>query len=304
MRTSMRQIERGRRALPSRPQQTKAYSTSNCDEWRPPKKLEDLFPKFPENKQSTVAGSLTHRDLPVGKNAIQLYSLGTPNGQKVSVLLEELMIDYDAHLINIAAGDQYSNGFVQINPNSKIPAVVDKNGPGNEPIAIFESASILVYLADKYQMFIPLNIRQRTECMSWLFWQMSGWGPTCGNFGHYFSHCPGRLAAARDYGVLRYGKEMQRLCSVLEEHLAHRVYMVSHEYTIADMAILPWFNQLRVGLKHSSGLTAREVLSIDKYRRLNEWADCLLQRPATLRGITQVLPMHHPHQKDKPKCTL
>eukprot|EP01040_Poterioochromonas_malhamensis_P006553 gene6555-7057_t len=243
-------------------------------EWTPPAKIEDSAP-------------------------LQLYSLSTPNGQKVGILLEELGVDYDAHVVNIGKGDQFTSGFVQVNPNSKIPALVDKEGPDGQPINLFESASINLYLAEKYGgRFIPHEPRLRAEMMNWLFWQMGGFGPFLGQLGHFFVHAPADKVEARDYGVARYGMETQRLCSVLDQHLEGRWYMVGDEYTLADIAIFPWFNALRIGFKHSSGVAAKDFLSIDQYKNANARADLILERPAVQRGVTVC------HFSDGPKPWL
>jgi len=256
--------------------------------WTPPAKVEDVFHVTQANAftglNSNKSGARTEKPLATTNAPIQLYSMLTPNSVKVSILLEELGIDYDANCISISKGDQFTSGFVSINPNSKIPALVDKEGPDGKPIAIFESAAIMIYLAKKYKKFYPTDPRLESELLSWLFWQMSGQGPASGNFGHFMVYAPDNKLEARDYGVARYGMEVQRLCSVLDNHLKNRKFIVGDEYTIADMAILPWFAQLRVGYIHKSGITAKDVLSIDQYVHANAWADRLLQRPAVERG--------------------
>jgi len=259
-----------------------------AEEWTPPAKVEDLFKVTQGNQFSSInspnAGARTERVLPVGDAPIQLYSLNTPNGQKVGILLEELGVKYDAHVISLS-GDQFTSGFVDVNPNSKIPAAIDKEGPGG-PIHLFESASIMLYLAEKYNRFIPTDKRLRTEVMNWLFWQVGGQGPMTGNFGHFMVYAPADKKDARDYGVARYGMEVQRLCSVLETHLSKRKFMVGEEYTIADMAIFPWFNQIRGAYKHKSGMSANEFLSVSKYVHTIAWADRILERPAVKKGLT------------------
>lgn len=258
--------------------------------WSPPAKIEEIFGKLSNNKfasiNSPVAGARSTADLPVGNANLQLYSLGTPNGQKVSILLEELGVDYDAHVINIGTGEQFTSGFVSVNPNSKIPALVDRNGPDGHPVNLFESGSIMIYLAEKFDRFIPHDPHLRAEMMNWVFWQMAGFGPMCGNFGHFMVYAPPDQIQARDYGVGRYGMEVQRLCSVLDQHLAGRQYMVGEQYTIADMIILPWFNQLMIGYKHPSGINAREFLSIDQYKNAIAWTERLLAREEVKRGLT------------------
>jgi len=260
-----------------------------ADEWPPPAKVEELFPVLSGNRFSSInaptAGARTQQDLPVGPAPFQLYSTTTPNGHKPAILLEELGIDYDAHLIQLN-GAQFTSGFTAVNPNSKIPAAVDKEGPDGNPINLFESGSILLYLADKYNRFIPSDKRLRQEVLNWLFWQVGGQGPITGNFGHFMVYAPPDKKDARNYGVARYGMEVQRLCSVLEHHLSTRKYMVGDEYTIADIAIFPWFNQIRTGYKHNSGIAALDFLSVSQYKHINEWADRILDRPAVKRGIT------------------
>jgi len=258
-------------------------------EWQPPAKIEDLFAKSAGNKwaaiNSPTAGARTTKDVPVGPAPLQLYSLATPNGQKVGILLEELGVDYDAHVINIGTGDQFTSGFVAINPNSKIPALVDKEAPGG-PLNLFESASIMVYLADKYNRFLPKDPRVRAECFNWIFWQMGGLGPMCGQFGHFMVYAPADKLETRDYGVARYGMEVQRLCSVLDQHLKNRTYLVGEEYTVADMINFTWFNQLGVGYKHSSGVAAKDFLNLDQYTHAKKWAENIGARQAVQRGLT------------------
>jgi len=261
-----------------------------AEEWRPPQTVEELFKVTSGNNfasmNSPKAGARAERELPVGPAPFQLYSLATPNGQKIGILLEELGADYDAHVISITAGDQFNSGFVSVNPNSKIPSAVDKDGPDGKPINLFESCSIMLYLADKYNRFIPTDKRLRTDVITWLFWQAAGQGPMTGNFGHFMVYAPPDKKEAREYGVARYGMEVQRLCSVLENHLATRKFMVGEEYTIADMAIFPWFNQLKVGYKHKSGIGAYDFLSVNQYVNVNAWAERILERPGVKRGIT------------------
>ncbi len=189
-------------------------------------------------------------------------------------------------MINIGKGEQFTSGFVGVNPNSKIPALLDKEGPDGKPINLFESASIALYLAEKYNRFIPSDARLRAELFNWVFWQMGGQGPFTGQFGHFFVYAPADKAETRDYGTARYGMEVQRLCDVLDKHLAGRNYLVGDEYTLADILIFPWFNQLRIGYKHGSGVGAGDFLSIEQYKNVNAWADRILERPAVQRGIT------------------
>jgi GST-like protein len=258
-------------------------------DWTPTSKIEAIFKATAGNNFSSInspkAGARAERELPVGTAPFQLYSLGTPNGQKVGIILEELEIDYDAHVIPLS-GDQFNSGFVAVNPNSKIPSAVDKQGPDGKPFNLFESCSIMLYLAEKHNKFLPVDKRLRSEVITWLFWQAAGQGPMTGQFGHFMVYAPPDKKEARDYGVARYGMEVQRLCSVLENHLATRKYMVGEEYTIADMAIFPWFNQLRVGYNHPSGIGAKEFLTVSQYVNANAWADRIAVRPAVIRGIT------------------
>jgi GST-like protein len=199
-----------------------------------------------------------------------------------------LLSDIFCHsiVINIGTGEQFTSGFVGVNPNSKIPALMDKEGPDGQPINVFESASIVIYLAEKYNRFLPSNPRHKTECYNWIFWQMGGFGPFCGQFGHFMVYAPADKVETRDYGVARYGMEVQRLCSVLDQHLAKNSYLVNDEYTIADIIVFPWFYQLMNGYKHPSGVAARDFLSIDQYTNAVAWAKKIAERPAVQRGLT------------------
>jgi GST-like protein len=258
--------------------------------WAPPENIEALFAASAGSKFASInkptAGARSEKELTVGDAPVQLYSLGTPNGHKVSIMLEELGIDYDAHVINIMNGDQFGSGFVGANPNSKIPAIVDKEGPDGKPINVWESASIILYLAEKHGKFIPKNPRDRQEVLNWLFWQMAGQGPMAGNFGHFMVYAPADQLQARNYGVSRYGMETQRLCSVLDQALAGKTYLVGEEYSIADIACFPWFNQLRKGYVHSTGIGANQFLSVEKnYPNAVAWANRILERPAVVKGL-------------------
>jgi len=260
-------------------------------EWKPPATIEDLFSSTSGGTFSSInkptAGAQTQHDLPAGNADLQFYSLATPNGQKVGILLEELGVDYDAYVINIGKGDQFTSGFVGVNPNSKIPALLDKKGPGGHPIHLFESASIDVYLCEKFDSpLLPKDPALRAQIFNWAFWQMAGQGPMTGNFGHFFVYAPADKVEARNYGVSRYGMEVQRLCDVLDKHLEGRQYVVGDHYTLADVLLFPWFHQLRVGYKHSSGIAAKEFLGVDRYKNVNAWADRIFERPAVKRGIT------------------
>jgi GST-like protein len=257
--------------------------------WAPPSKIEDLYAATAGNNfsaiNSPVAGARETRKLPEGTAPIQLYSLATPNGIKVSILLEELGIEYDAHVINIGKGDQFTSGFVDVNPNSKIPALMDKDGPDGNPLNLFESGSIALYLAEKYHQFIPLDPRLRAEVMNWVFWQMAGQGPMTGNFGHFMVYAPADQVGARDYGAARYGMEVSRLCSVLDKHLDGRTYMVGEEYTLADIMCYPWIRQLFTGYKHPSGIDANSFLTASQYKNIAAWAQRIGDRPAVQRGV-------------------
>eukprot|EP00949_MAST-11_sp_MAST-11-sp1_P004408 g4408.t1 len=259
------------------------------EEWEPPASISVMYDRASSmgGMNSPTAGKRYDAELPRGKAPVQLYSLATPNGQKVSILLEELGIAYDAHVVRLAALEQFSSGFVEINPNSKIPAILDCSpAEGTSPIPVFESAACMLYLAEKYQRFIPVTPRARAECLSWICWQTSGQGPMSGNFGHFFVYAPAHAVDARDYGVARYGMEVQRLCSVLDHHLDGRRYICNDFYSIADMIILPWFEVLRKkGYTHHNGIGAATFLDMGQYTHINAWADRLLERPAVQRGL-------------------
>lgn len=278
-------------------------SSDSSEAWVPPPRVEDLFAATGGNKFAGInrptAGARTEEELPTGDANFQFYSLGTPNGQKPAILLEELGIEYDAFKIGLG-GDQFKSGFVNINPNSKIPAATDRLEDGRV-VKLFESVSIMVYLAEKYNRFIPSDPVLRAEVMNWLFWQVGGQGPITGAcFGHFFAYAPDDKGAAREYSLGRYGMEVQRLCSVLENHLQNRTYMVGEEYTIADMAILPWFRALTNGYKHKSGLAAGEFLSVEaNYPNVIRWANMLMEREAVQRGIT-VCPFGDANTNTKP----
>jgi GST-like protein len=232
------------------------------------------------NINRPVAGPTHEKDLPIGRHPLQLYSLGTPNGVKVTVLLEELLAlghhgaEYDAWLIQIGKGDQFSSGFVSVNPNSKIPALVDRSGP--EPIRVFESGSILLYLAEKFAAFLPTDRAARAECLSWLFWQMGSAPYLGGGFGHFYAYAPLKI----EYAIDRFAMEVKRQLDVLDRRLADHRYMVGDQYTIADIAIFPWYGGLVKGWAYN----AAEFLSVQDYRHVQRWADELLERPAVKRG--------------------
>ncbi|WP_018913260.1 glutathione-dependent disulfide-bond oxidoreductase [Thiomonas sp. FB-6] len=232
------------------------------------------------NINRPVAGATHERELPVGRHPLQLYSLGTPNGVKVTVLLEELLAaghagaEYDAWLIRIGEGDQFGSGFVDINPNSKIPALVDRSGP--KPIRVFESGAILLYLAEKFGAFVPTDPAQRAECLSWLFWQMGSAPFLGGGFGHFYAYAPVKI----EYAIDRYAMESKRQLDVLDRRLAQSRYVAGEAYTIADMAIWPWYGQLALGELYG----AAEFLQVQEYRHLQRWAAELAQRVPVQRG--------------------
>jgi len=227
-----------------------------------------------------VAGPTHDKDLQVGKHPLQLYSLGTPNGVKVTILLEELLAkghagaEYDAWLINIMEGTQFSSGFVSANPNSKIPALMDHSV--SPPQRVFESASILLYLAEKFGEFLPKDPRKRTEAISWLFWQMGSAPILGGAFGHFYAYAPIKI----EYAIDRYAMEVKRQLDVLDRHLAENEYMAGDEYSIADMAIWPWYGAVVLGVVYNAG----EFLSVHEYKNVLRWTKQIGERPAVKRG--------------------
>jgi GSH-dependent disulfide-bond oxidoreductase len=227
-----------------------------------------------------VAGPTHEKELPVGRHPLQLYSLGTPNGVKVTVMLEELLAlghhgaEYDAWLIKIGDGDQFGSGFVAVNPNSKIPALLDRSGP--TPIRVFESGSILFYLAEKFGAFLPTEPAARAECLSWLFWQMGSAPYVGGGFGHFYAYAPFKI----EYAIDRFAMETKRQLDVLNRRLADNEYISGNTYTIADIAIFPWYGALAKGWAYS----AAEFLSVQEYEHVQRWVDRLLERPAVQRG--------------------
>ena len=232
------------------------------------------------NINRPVSGSTHEKDLPVGRHPLQLYSLGTPNGVKVTTLLEELLAlghhgaEYDAWLISIGKGDQFGSGFVGANPNSKIPALIDRSGP--KPIRVFESGSILLYLAEKFGAFLPADPAARAECLSWLFWQMGSAPYLGGGFGHFYTYAPIKI----EYAIDRFSMEVKRQLDVLDRRLADHRYISGDQYTIADIAIFPWYGWLAKGWVYD----AAEFLSVKDYKHVQRWADELLERPAVRRG--------------------
>lgn len=228
-----------------------------------------------------IAGATHDKELPVGRHPLQLHSMATPNGVKVTVMLEELLelghsgAEYDAWPINISAGEQFGSGFVAINPNSKIPALVDRSGP--QPVRVFESGAILQYLAEKFGgAFLPAEGAARAECLSWLFWQMGSAPFLGGGFGHFFAYAPEKF----EYPINRYAMEVKRQLDVLDRHLAENAYLAGSQYTIADMAVWPWYGALVKGQLYEAG----EFLQVQDYRHVIRWADEIAARPAVQRG--------------------
>ena len=232
------------------------------------------------NINRPIAGATHEKKLPVGRHPFQLYSLATPNGVKVTVMFEELLelgieaAEYDAHLIDINEGDQFGSGFVAVNPNSKIPALMDHSG--NEPIRLFESASMLLHLAEKFDVFIPEAPAKRAECMSWLFWQMGSAPYLGGGFGHFYAYAPYKM----EYPINRFAMEVKRQLDVLDRHLATNQYLCADEYSIADIAIWPWYGSLMF----STIYDAQEFLDVSSYEHVNRWANEIRERPAAQRG--------------------
>lgn len=208
---------------------------------------------------------------------IELYSLGTPNGQKVSIALEEMGLPYNAHKINIMEGDQFKPEFIKINPNSKIPAIVDPEGPDGQPLSVMESGAILVYLGQKSKKFYPEDPRLQSEVLQWLFFQMGGIGPMFGQFGHFFKYAKDKCE--HPYPLERYTNEAKRLLKVLDTRLEGREFLVGEQYTIADMAIMPWVRCLDVFYN------GKEQLGLDQFKNVNAWVDRLMKRPKTAKGM-------------------
>jgi len=232
------------------------------------------------NINRPVAGPTHDKELPVGRHPMQLYSLGTPNGQKVTIMLEELLAlghagaEYDAWLIKIGDGEQFGSGFVAANPNSKIPALVDRSGP--KPIRVFESGAILLYLAEKFGEFLPKDAAPRAECLSWLFWQMGSAPYLGGGFGHFYAYAPLKI----EYAIDRFAMETKRQLDVLDRRLGESKFLGGNDYTIADMAVWPWYGGLAKGLLYGGG----EFLSVQDYKNVQRWTDAIAQRPAVKRG--------------------
>jgi GST-like protein len=232
------------------------------------------------NINRPIAGPTHDKELPVGRHPLQLYSLATPNGVKVTVMLEELLAlghggaEYDAWPIRINQGDQFGSGFVAVNPNSKIPALMDHSGP--VPIRIFESGAILVHLAEKFGAFLPTGGQARAECLSWLFWQMGSAPFLGGGFGHFYAYAPAKI----EYAIDRYAMEVKRQLDVLDRRLKDNEYLAGHDYTIADIAVWPWYGGLAKGLLYGAG----EFLSVQDYANVQRWTDAIAKRRAVQRG--------------------
>ena len=232
------------------------------------------------NINRPIAGPTAEKELPVGKHPLQLYSLGTPNGQKVTIMLEELLAlghkgaEYDAWLIKIGEGDQFGSGFVAANPNSKIPALVDRSGP--TPVRVFESGAILLYLAEKFGALVPTESAKRAECLSWLFWQMGSAPYLGGGFGHFYAYAPTKI----EYAIDRFAMETKRQLDVLDRRLGESKYLAGDDYTIADIAVWPWYGGLAKGLLYGAG----EFLAVHEYKNVQRWADMIGERPAVRRG--------------------
>jgi GSH-dependent disulfide-bond oxidoreductase len=229
-----------------------------------------------------IAGATHDKDLPVGRHPLQLYSLATPNGVKVTVMLEELLAlghtgaEYDAWLIRINDGEQFGSGFVEVNPNSKIPALLDRSGP--VPVRVFESGAILLHLAEKFggAFLPPVGSVARAECLSWLFWQMGAAPYLGGGFGHFYAYAPSKM----EYPIDRFAMEVKRQLDVLNRRLAESAYLASDEYTVADIAVWPWYGALAKGLLYESG----EFLQVQEYQHVQRWTEQIAQRPAVKRG--------------------
>ncbi|CDY77419.1 Glutathione S-transferase [Caballeronia glathei] len=232
------------------------------------------------NINRPISGPTHEKALPVGRHPLQLYSLATPNGVKITVMLEELLAlghrgaEYDAWLIRIRDGEQFGSGFVEANPNSKIPALVDRSG--DAPIRVFESGAILLYLAEKFGALLPTNASARAECLSWLFWQMGSAPYLGGGFGHFYAYAPTKM----EYPIDRFTMEVKRQLDVLDKRLADNAYVAGNEYTIADIAIWPWYGGLVKGWLYESA----EFLSVQDYKHVRRWADAIGERPAVQRG--------------------
>ena len=232
------------------------------------------------NINRPVAGPTHDKELPVGKHPLQLYSLATPNGVKVTVMLEELLAlghrgaEYDAWMIRISEGEQFGSGFVAVNPNSKIPALLDRSDA--KPIRVFESGAILLYLAEKFGAFLPTDAATRAECLSWLFWQMGSSPYLGGGFGHFYVYAPTKI----EYAIDRFAMEVKRQLDVLDRRLSETAYLAGDDYSIADIAVWPWYGALAKGLVYGAG----EFLQVQGYKNVQRWTDAIARRPAVQRG--------------------
>jgi GSH-dependent disulfide-bond oxidoreductase len=240
-----------------------------------------------------VAGSTHEKSLPVGRHPFQLYSLGTPNGQKVTILLEELLAaghagaEYDAWLIKINEGEQFGSGFVEVNPNSKIPALLDRSGPS--PIRVFESGAILLHLAEKFGALLPQEPGRRAECLSWLFWQVGSAPYVGGGFGHFYVYAPVKI----EYAINRFAMETKRQLDVLNRHLAVNAFLAGKDYSIADIATWPWYGLLALGKVYG----AAEFLQVEEYGHVRRWAESIASRPAVKRGRIVNRSFGEPHEQ-------
>ena len=255
---------------------------TDTTEYKPPKVWTWEKPNGGQfaNVNRPTAGPREEKELPIGRHPLQLYSMGTPNGVKVTIMVEELLAlghvgaEYDAWLIRISEGDQFGSDFVKINPNSKIPALLDRST--STPIRVFESGSILVYLAEKFDAFLPKDIATRTETMNWLFWQMGSAPYLGGGFGHFYAYAPYKM----EYPIDRFAMETKRQLDVLDQRLTENEYLAGKEYTIADIAVFPWYGARVKGWLYG----ASEFLSVQEYVNVQRWADRILERPAVKRG--------------------
>jgi GST-like protein len=264
------------------PDEYDEYTMKESPTYTPPKVWE--WDQDEENRFSKInrpiAGPTHDKDLPVGEHPLQVYSLATPNGVKVTVMLEELLAlgideaEYDAWLVNIMEGDQFSSGFVGANPNSKIPALVDHST--STPTRVFESGAIVMYLAEKHGQFLPTDLIARAECLSWVFWQMASAPFLGGGFGHFYAYAPERL----EYPINRFTMEVKRQLDVLDRNLAEREFICGNDYTIADIAIHPWYGALAMGMLYESG----EFLDVGSYQNVQRWTKGVQERPAVKRG--------------------
>ncbi|CCB65697.1 S-transferase [Hyphomicrobium sp. MC1] len=255
---------------------------TNSSDYTPPKIWTWEAPSGGQfaNINRPIAGATHDKELPIGRHPLQLYSLATPNGQKVTIMLEELLAlghkgaEYDAWLIRIDKGDQFGSGFVEVNPNSKIPALMDRSGP--KPRRVFESGAILLYLAEKFGALLPPDPDARTEALNWLFWQMGSAPYLGGGLGHFYSYAPIKI----EYAINRFAMETKRQLDVLERHLAAHAFMAGHDYSIADIAIWPWYGNLVRGDLYG----VAEFLQVQDYTNVNRWANTIAERPAVKRG--------------------